>query len=173
MLIVITDVDDALNDPSGYSFIWISKQTLRHSNANISAITAILIILSLASNISFKASTSRQTFAFARDGGLPFSGWIRHESDLSIHIRVLQNWYTSGPPAPPHSPQRHHAELIITSLLSLVNIGSDVTFNAIISLFLVALMLLSTSSRSAAYSADGSSPVSALYRKHASTWEEE
>jgi choline transport protein len=45
MVFVITDVDGALNDPSGYSFIWILKQTLPHSNANNSAITAILIIL--------------------------------------------------------------------------------------------------------------------------------
>jgi choline transport protein len=59
MLFVITDVDGALNDPSGNSFIWILKQTLPHSTANISAITAILIILSLASNISFTGWTSR------------------------------------------------------------------------------------------------------------------
>lgn len=123
MLFTLTDIDAALNDSSGYSFIWILQQTLPNSPAGISAITAILIILSLASNISFTASTSRQTFAFARDGGLPFSSWIGH-----VHPRLLipLNAITLS--------------CIIACLLSLINIGSNVAFNAIISLFLVALM---------------------------------
>ena len=51
MLFTLTDIDAALNDPSGYSFIWILKQALPNSPASISAITPVLIILSLASNI--------------------------------------------------------------------------------------------------------------------------
>ena len=65
MLFAMTDIDAALNDPSGYPFIWVRRQSLPDSKAGVDAITAILIILSLASNISFNASTSRQTFAFA------------------------------------------------------------------------------------------------------------
>ncbi len=76
LLFAITDINAAINDPSGYPFIWVLMQALPGSVAGINAITAIMVILSLASNISFNASTSRQMFAFARDGGLPFSGWI-------------------------------------------------------------------------------------------------
>lgn len=123
MLFTITSIDDALNDPSGYSFIYMLKQALPNSPAGIKTITAILIILSLASNISFNTSTSRQTFAFARDGGLPFSAWIAR-----VHPRLL-------------IPVNAIAlSCVISCLLALINIGSDVAFNAIISLFLVALM---------------------------------
>lgn len=84
LLFAITDINAAIEDPSGYPFIWVLKQALPESSAGIDAITAIMIILSFASNISFNASTSRQMFAFARDGGLPLSGWIAKASHFSL-----------------------------------------------------------------------------------------
>jgi hypothetical protein len=51
MFFTLKDIDAAINDPFGYSFIWIPQQALPNSPASISAITAVLIILSLASNI--------------------------------------------------------------------------------------------------------------------------
>lgn len=75
-LFSITDVDAALNDSSGFSFLWVLKQTLPNTPAAVSFIVAIMVVVSFGSNISFNASTSRQTYAFARDGGLPFARWI-------------------------------------------------------------------------------------------------
>lgn len=121
-LFCITSIDDALNDPSTYPFIYVFRNAV--STGGVNALTIIILVLVIASNISFNASTSRQTFAFARDNGLPFSKWISH-----VHP-------TKQIPA-----NAVALSCMITVLLSLINIGSPVAFNAIISLQVVALML--------------------------------
>lgn len=52
-------------DPSGYPFIWVLRQSVPVSGIN--GLTILLLIIVIVSNISFNASTSRQTYAFARD----------------------------------------------------------------------------------------------------------
>lgn len=121
-LFCLTSIDDAINDPSGYPFIWVFRQSV--STSGINALTILLLIIVIVSNISFNASTSRQTFAFARDKGLPFWKWIS-----AVHP-------TKQIPA-----NAVALSCGITILLSLINIGSPVAFNAIISLQVVALML--------------------------------
>jgi amino acid transporter len=117
----MTDVDAALNDPTEYPFIWLFRQAV--STGGVNALTIIILILVIASNISFNASTSRQTFAFARDKGLPFSSWIG-----KVHPTL-------------HIPANAVALTCICScLLALINIGSSTAFNAIISLQVCALM---------------------------------
>ncbi|RDW56626.1 hypothetical protein BP5796_13091 [Coleophoma crateriformis] len=126
-LFSIDNLDDALNDPTGYPFIYVFQSAMPLSGTN--ALTILSLILVIAANISFNASTARQTFAFARDKGLPFSNWIsRVNSDKEVPVNAII--VTCG----------------ITILLSLINIGSSVAFNAIISLQIVALMLTYTCS---------------------------
>ena len=120
-LFSITSIDDALNHPSGYPFLYVFQQTV--SLAGVNALTAIVIILITAGSISFTLATSRQVWAFARDGGLPFSKWIGHVHS-GLHIPANAVGLTCA----------------ITILLSLINVGSDVAFNAIISLNIVSLM---------------------------------
>lgn len=121
-LFCITSVDDALNDPSGYPLLYVLRNTV--SRPGLNALCILLLILLFAGSVSFNISTSRQIWAFARDGGLPFSAWIAH-----VHPRL-------------HLPVNAIAlSCAITSLLALINIGSNVAFNAIISLNLVSLML--------------------------------
>jgi amino acid transporter len=94
------------------------------SNQGVTALTIIVLIIVIAANISWNASTARQTFAFARDGGLPFSRWISHVNttkQLPVNSIILT--------------------CTITCLLSLINIGSSTAFNAIISVQVVAIML--------------------------------
>lgn len=69
-------VDDALSDPFAYLFLYGFRNAM--SVASVNAITAVVLFLLVASNISFSLSTSRQTWSFARDGGLPFSRWISY-----------------------------------------------------------------------------------------------
>lgn len=117
----IPSVDDALNDESDYPFIYVFKSAL--STAGVNGLTSIILILITAANISFNASTARQTFAFARDKGLPFSKWIGkvdHRRKIPMNAIGLT--------------------CIITLLLALINIGSDVAFLAVMSLQVVALM---------------------------------
>lgn len=64
------------------------------STGGINIITAFLALLSVASNINFNAATSRQLWAFARDGGVPFGGWLSHVNEcLQLPIRALRLTY--------------------------------------------------------------------------------
>lgn len=120
-LFSIPSVDDAINDPSGFPFIYVFQKAV--STGGVNALTIMVLVLVVASNVSFNASTSRQTFAFARDHGLPFSAWI-----AAVHP-------TRQIPA-----NAVLLSCLISALLACINIGSDVAFNAIISLQVVALM---------------------------------
>jgi amino acid transporter len=120
-LFAMPSVNDALHDRTEFPFIYVFKQAV--STQGVNGLTSIVLVLVIASNISFNASASRQTFSFARDHGLPFSRWLS-----TVH------------------PKRHipaNAILLscmISVLLSLINIGSTVAFEAIVSLNVAALM---------------------------------
>ncbi|KAF2007964.1 GABA permease [Amniculicola lignicola CBS 123094] len=115
----IPSVHEALNNPTGFPFIYVFQQALNTSGVN--ALVIIVLILVIAANVSFNASTARQTFAFARDKGLPFSTWIGAvRNEIPANAIALT--------------------CVITMLLSLINIGSSIAFEAMISLQVVALM---------------------------------
>ena len=121
-LFSIASVDDALDDPSGYPFIYVFSTAV--NTAGVNGLTIMILILVIAANISWNASTARQTFAFARDNGLPFSKWIGHiDPKKNIPSNAIA------------------LSCIITALLSLINLGSATAFNAIISLQVCALMM--------------------------------
>jgi amino acid transporter len=121
-LFSIESVDDALADPSGYPFIYVFRTAV--STSGVNGLTILVLIIVIAANISFNASTARQTFAFARDKGLPFSKWIGHvHPTKQIPFNAIA------------------LTCIITCLLSLINIGSATAFNAIISLQVCAIMM--------------------------------
>jgi amino acid transporter len=120
-LFALPNVDDALNDPTYFPFIYVFRQALPTGGVN--ALTIMIFILVVAANIDYNASTSRQTWSFARDKGFPFHSWIAY-----VHPRM-------------HIPANAIGlTCIVTCLLALINIGSSVAFNAIISLQIVALM---------------------------------
>lgn len=111
----------SLNDPTGFPFLYVFKQAT--SKAGVDGLTAIILLPVIFSNILFNASTSRQTFAFARDKGLPFSRWIgKVDPKRKIPVNAIA------------------LSCIISCVLSLINIGSLTAFNAIISLNVAALM---------------------------------
>ncbi|KAF2204121.1 amino acid transporter [Delitschia confertaspora ATCC 74209] len=120
-LFSIKDLEEALADPTEFPFLYVFKTAMPNSGVN--ALTIIVLILIIAANISFNASTARQTFAFARDKGLPFSHWIGH---VDAKREIPQNAIV--------------LTCMVTVLLSLINIGSSTAFNAIISLQTAALM---------------------------------
>ena len=124
MLFAIPSVADAVNDPSGYPFLYILRTTFPNSPATVTGVTILILTIGIGNSIVFNASTSRQAFAFARDQGLPFSKWIAH-----VHptLRVPVNAVT--------------VSCVIAAALALINIGSTAAFNAIISLNLVSLLL--------------------------------
>ncbi|EMD93073.1 hypothetical protein COCC4DRAFT_196681 [Bipolaris maydis ATCC 48331] len=121
-MFMITDVQAALDDATGYPHMWVFAQAV--STGGVIALNAIPTVLIFAGTLTFNLSTSRQTWAFARDRGLPFSSWIGHV-DPKLQVPANAVTVTCG----------------LTIILSLINIGSDVAFNAIISLNVVALMI--------------------------------
>lgn len=114
-------LSDALKDDSGFPFLYVFRRTL--STAGVNGLSAIILIPVIFSNILFNASTARQTYAFARDRGLPFAQWLSYvDPRRRIPVRAIA------------------VSCLISGLLSVINIGSSVAFNAIISLNVAALM---------------------------------
>ena len=110
-MFMITDLDAALNDASGYPHIWVFAQAV--GPGGVVALNAIPTVLIFAGTLTYNLSTSRQTWAFARDHGLPFSNWIG-KVDKKLDNPANSVTFTC----------------LITVLLSLINIGSDTAFNA-------------------------------------------
>jgi amino acid transporter len=71
------DLGADLASPTGYDFIQVFNGAT-NSNAGTSAMTAILITLVIYATFGFLAPASRQTWAFARDQGLPFSNFLSY-----------------------------------------------------------------------------------------------
>ena len=107
-----------------YNFAFIGTfYNATRSHAGATVMTCIITTLTLCSAISNVATASRQMFAFARDGGLPFARvwcYVRPGWDIPLNAVMLS--------------------FTITCLLSLINLGSSVTFNAILSIGVVALL---------------------------------
>ncbi|KAK1823102.1 hypothetical protein LTR12_002405 [Friedmanniomyces endolithicus] len=112
---------DDLSSATGFAFMEIYR-TATGSNGATLALTAILIILTFFSATNFVASASRQLYAFARDGGLPFSAQIAKVSSR-LNVPVLACIIAFA----------------FVVLISLIALGSSVAFFAIISLQLIAL----------------------------------
>ncbi|KAB2571876.1 Choline transport protein [Lasiodiplodia hormozganensis] len=119
-LFMITDVEAALED--WYPHIWVFRQAV--NDAGVVGLNVIPTVLIFAGTVSYNLSTSRQTWSFARDKGVPFSNWIA-KVDPKLEVPINSVTVTT----------------LITIALSLINIGSDVAFNAIISLNVVSLMI--------------------------------
>jgi choline transport protein len=126
---------DPEKNPSGFVFLYLFQQC---SYKGSIILTAIMILVIVAGIIDSNASTSRQIFAFARDGGLPFQNWLSKVCFCFILYRDHPKR------AQVHDETVPRNAVLVTCtfsiLLSLINLGSTVAFNAIISLQLLALM---------------------------------
>ncbi|PNS19429.1 Choline transport protein [Sphaceloma murrayae] len=121
-LFCIGDVASALSSPTGYPFVYVFQNAIG-SASGTTGLVVIVEILLLMITASVIASASRQTFAFARDNGLPLASWLG-----TVHPRLK---------IPVNSII---FTIIFTMLLSLINIGSTTAFNALLSLAVTALM---------------------------------
>ena len=114
-------VSDALADPTLYPTIYVLRQSM--SAGWMTAILVVIVLLLICSNIAYLAPVTRDMFAFARDGGLPFSDWIS-KVDQKRHIPTNAVIVTS----------------VISICLGLIYLGSITAFYAITSLLTVALL---------------------------------
>jgi amino acid transporter len=123
ILFSMGSTDAALDTDTGYPIIEIVYNALEDKVAT-SAVISILIAMFVFATIGIMASTSRLTWAFARDKGLPFSAIlsrIHPRFKLPLNAILLT--------------------AVINFLLSLINIGSVTAFNAMLSLAVISLYL--------------------------------
>lgn len=119
-LFCIGDVDAALSSATGYSYIEVFYAATK-SHAGTSVMAAIPAALVICASFGFLASSSRLTWAFARDKGIPFSDFFAHVSHLKITGTAI--------------PLRAVILCaVITGIICIINIPSSAAFNAMISL---------------------------------------
>lgn len=118
-----TDVEDALGSPTGYDFIYVFQQAT-NSKAGTTIMVALLTLLVTCAAIGFLATASRQTFAFARDRGIPGSRWLS-KVNPSSKIPLYSVAFCAT----------------VTMLICLINVFSAVAFNAIVSLTIAGLFI--------------------------------
>ncbi|KAF7888425.1 uncharacterized protein EAF02_002966 [Botrytis sinoallii] len=75
LIFCIGDIDSILNSKTGEPFIQLFYNSTQSYTATNIMVT-LLIILLLSCCVSEVATTSRQIWSFARDQGLPVSGWL-------------------------------------------------------------------------------------------------
>lgn len=137
MLFTVGSLEDAINASSPFQNSFTNTGS---TGVNV-ALTVILALLIGAANITSLATTSREIWAFARDGGTPGHRWISKVSLSHLPFRIEL--------IPLHSQVHHHQNVpfnavLTTSFLSfilcLIQLGSTVAFNIIISLNLIAFL---------------------------------
>ncbi|RMZ84563.1 hypothetical protein DV737_g1207, partial [Chaetothyriales sp. CBS 132003] len=122
LIFCVGDLDSVLNTVTYEPFIQVFyNATQSYSGTN--TMVALVIILLTACCISEVATASRQIWAFARDKGTPGWSWL---------ARVSPGWNI-----PLHAVT---VSLVVSSLLSCINIGSYTALNAINSLGGVAIL---------------------------------
>ena len=75
MLYTLGDLKEDLSSPTGYPIIQVFY-TATSSAGGATGLGCVLIILSVCSNLTTMAASSRQLFSFARDKGVPCHEWV-------------------------------------------------------------------------------------------------
>lgn len=116
LIFTLGDLDAVLATVTGQPFMQVFfNATQSYAATNVMCIVVVILLLSCC--ISEVAAASRQIWSFARDGGLPGSAWLS---------KVSPGW---------NIPLRSVCvSIAVSSLLSLINLGSSVALNAINSL---------------------------------------
>ncbi|KAM3421995.1 hypothetical protein BST61_g2372 [Cercospora zeina] len=122
MCFALGDVDSILASDTGFPFIQVFYNVTQ-SYAGASILTVILILTLTSSAIAEIATASRQLWSFARDRGMPGHTWL---SQVTPGWNIPLNAVL--------------VSLLVTALLSLINIGSTAALSAILALTAVSLL---------------------------------
>ncbi|KAL4794299.1 amino acid/polyamine transporter I [Aspergillus venezuelensis] len=123
VLFCLGDLEAALATPTHYPYMEIFRQGT-DSVAGALGMTSIILITAICSIFGLLAATSRQFWSFARDRAVP--GWriwskVSHTNCLPTYSILLT--------------------MSITCLIGLINIGSSVALNAVVSMAVSGLYL--------------------------------
>ena len=120
LLFVLKDVDNVISSPAG-SVLQIFYDATNNPAGSICLLMFPLICL-LFAGTSIMTTSSRMTYAFARDGGLPFSRvFARVNMRLDVPMNAL------------------YLTTILVIIFGCIFLGSSSAFNAIVSASVVAL----------------------------------
>ena len=105
---VLGDLDSVLHTPTTQPFIQVFYNAVQ-SYGGATVMTCIMVVMSACGVVNNIATSSRQLWAFARDRGVPFSGWLARVHPMwGVPVNALGVSYG------------------FAVLLSLINIGSTV-----------------------------------------------
>ncbi|KAL8789180.1 MAG: hypothetical protein Q9213_001287 [Squamulea squamosa] len=118
----ITDPAALLDSPTGFPFIQLFFNAT-HSYAGTHIMSAIIVVNIVSAVISEIATASRQVWSFARDDGFPFSDFLKQVSPgWNIPLNAVVVSFGFG------------------VAIALINLGSSVALNAIVSLTMSSLL---------------------------------
>ncbi|KIN05299.1 hypothetical protein OIDMADRAFT_39600 [Oidiodendron maius Zn] len=113
------NIDDVLGSPTGlagYSFLDILSTGVG-SVGGAAAMGAVIIFMQIFGNVADMAAASRMLWAFSRDKAVPgWSFFVQLDKRTSLPIRCII------------------FSIIVSALLSLINIGSSTAFNDVVAL---------------------------------------
>ncbi|KAK5170961.1 uncharacterized protein LTR77_004105 [Saxophila tyrrhenica] len=116
------DLESVLNTPTYQPVIQVFYNATK-SKAGTTVMIVVLIVIFISACVGQVATASRQMWSFARDRGFPGSSWLSQvPAGWNIPINAIC------------------VSAVITSLLSLINIGSYAAFNAFNSLGTTSLL---------------------------------
>jgi choline transport protein len=87
LMFMLGDLQAALQSPTGQPYVEV-LQNATQSQAGTIVLTLIVAIMMVFCGINQVTTTSRQLFAFARDGGLPFSKFLSQVSEPHTQARI-------------------------------------------------------------------------------------
>lgn len=119
MLFCIGSLEDAIDAEAPYLQLFLNTG----SEAVAYVLLIILFLLIYSGNVTCLATAARELFAFSRDKGFPFSSWLS-KMDRKRYVPFNSVYVTS----------------VVAGIICLVNLGSTVGFNVVVSLNLLALM---------------------------------
>ncbi|KAI9698588.1 MAG: hypothetical protein M1820_007387 [Bogoriella megaspora] len=121
LLFSTTDIEAAMKSPTGSPIIQLLYDAVQSKSAT-SAVVSLFLVLGLCGEMGMIASTSRLTWSFARDNGLPLSRiFARVNRAYGIPINAIL------------------LNATVAMLLNLIYIASPTAFSAIISLTTLSL----------------------------------
>lgn len=140
MLFGIGSLEDTLDADAPYLNLFNNTG----SSGISEMLTIVLLLLIFSGNITTLATVSRELWAFSRDKGFPFSRWISrvcqepdwgkpHISILLTSVFQMNHKYS----IPFNSV---YLASVGAAILCLINLGSTLAFNIIVSLSLLALL---------------------------------
>ncbi|OJJ50642.1 hypothetical protein ASPZODRAFT_222928 [Penicilliopsis zonata CBS 506.65] len=89
-LFCIQDLDQVINSPTGLPFIELLEETVGLKGAAV--LVALFIFNGLGQGVSVLTTSSRLTWSFSRDGGLPWSGYLSYVDPVwKVPVRAL--WF--------------------------------------------------------------------------------